>query len=127
MELIQVEREGHVFEGFEQDGIEYAITSIGVVSEWYDKYLKKFYTGQELTAPPEDEVEWAYDWLAWHSRPRKTFNRQIGSYGLKHLAEKKRGYISNGALILAALRRGLQVDAREDSPNVDINISVLDD
>jgi len=56
---------------------------------------------------------------------RKTINRKSGSsYGLKHKAEKWAGdYISNGALIAAALHLGIQFEQIPDTQNVYLAVS----
>jgi hypothetical protein len=56
---------------------------------------------------------------------RKTVNRKMGgSYGLKHKAERWAGdYISNGALIAAAIHLGIRFEQDNDSPNVHLAVS----
>ena len=56
---------------------------------------------------------------------RKTVNRKAGgSYGLKHKAERWAGdYISNGALIAAAIHLGIPFEQIKDSPNVYLAVS----
>lgn len=69
-----------------------------------------------------DEIERARGWLAAQTR-RATFNRRRSSYGLKHVAESATGgYISNGALIVAALMEGWKVERISNSPNARLNI-----
>jgi hypothetical protein len=47
-------------------------------------------------------LEAAKAWIQLHAKPRKTFNRRITSYGLKHVAEKAYGvYIANEEFIQA--------------------------
>ncbi|MCX4390012.1 hypothetical protein OG777_24210 [Micromonospora peucetia] len=63
----------------------------------------------------EEIVEQVHDWLVANIAPIKTPN--MGSYGLKHLAEDLLGYyITNGELITAALMAGYPM-RREDGPN----------
>lgn len=80
-----------------------------------------------------DEFELAWLYLA-HQQPRKTTNREFGSYGLKHQAEnlsKKQklythlgSYVSNGMLIAAAHAHGFMiVPTRPGSLNAYFNIS----
>jgi hypothetical protein len=45
------------------------------------------------------------------------------SYGLKHLAEKEIGYITNGAFIAAAVHAGFPFRVNPGSPNVTFGIS----
>jgi hypothetical protein len=86
------------------NGIEYNITDFGLVSELYKN---KKHTKQ---SPPENEVEICIAWLQKYATRRKTVNKRIGSYGLKHVVEKSAGvYVSNGSLILAVYRLGYRV------------------
>lgn len=36
----------------------------------------------------DEEVKVCLDWIKSEAKPRKTFNRNIGSYGLKHVVER---------------------------------------
>lgn len=74
-------------------------------------------------APPsEDEIALANEWIKVNADIFKMggeCNERMSSYGLKHLAERFQGYISNGAFIVAALRLGFRaVPTAPDSPNV---------
>ena len=62
------------------------------------------------------EVKNAKFWInEGFARPRKTINKRISSYGLKHLAERHVGaYISNEALIKAMLESGFRKAILED-------------
>lgn len=62
------------------------------------------------------------DWLSGIT-PIKTINKRYSSYGLKHLAERDIGYITNGTFIAAAIHCGFQFWRRERSPNVYFNMS----
>jgi hypothetical protein len=53
----------------------------------------------------------------------KAINRRYSSYGLKHLFEKKTGYIPNGIFIAAAIHCGFRYKAYGNSPNPCFNIS----
>lgn len=64
----------------------------------------------------------AESWLADKAR-RKTINPRYTSYGLKHLAEKEVGYITNGAFIAAAIHCGFAYRIHPDSPNPSFGIS----
>jgi hypothetical protein len=66
----------------------------------------------------------AYAFLAKFGR-RKTINSKMGSYGLKHDAERSMGdYVANGILIAAALAMGYSaVRTHVGSPNAHFNIS----
>jgi len=81
------------------------------------------------------EIERATAFLEQCGR-RKTLNRTCTSYGLKHEAERwaanngwreRGGYVSNGALLMAAHRMGFQIkrcgEAWQGSPNAWLNIS----
>jgi hypothetical protein len=54
----------------------------------------------------------------------KAVNRRGTSYGLKHVAEKEIGYLTNGVFIAAAIAEGFTVrQAGWRSPNVWLNVS----
>jgi len=87
---------------------------------------------------PKDEfveqVQRAREWLEGLPKTAR-FNRRATSYGYKHEAERwlrasrsgrQNCYISNGALIVAALISGFKVkrSAGFDSPNAYLNIGV---
>jgi hypothetical protein len=61
-------------------------------------------------------------WLTQFSR-RKTINRCATSYGLKHVASRDIGYVTNGVFIAAAIAEGFIVQRLEDGPNACFNIS----
>lgn len=63
----------------------------------------------------------AVEWLR-HIPRRKTVS--LGSYWLKHQAERWAGdYISNGALIAAAIHLGFRVERIFETPNALINVA----
>jgi hypothetical protein len=63
----------------------------------------------------------AVEWLR-HIPRRKTVN--LGSYWLKHQAERWGGdYVSNGALIAAAIHLGFKVERISGTPNALINVA----
>ncbi len=53
----------------------------------------------------------------------KTINDRHTSYGLKHMAEKAVGYITNGVFIAAAIHCGFPFKLIPGSPNVCFGIS----
>lgn len=56
---------------------------------------------------------------------RKTLNKDISSYGLKHIVEKDMGvYISNSACIEALKRLGFAAKPITGTPNYYFNISL---
>lgn len=58
----------------------------------------------------EDQVLKSIEWLEANTDPRKTINRSIGSYGLKHVIEHRVGtYISNESVIEAMRRMGVKM------------------
>jgi len=70
-----------------------------------------------------EEFERACEWLKTIDKI-KSFNRSNTSYGLKHIAERAMGnYISNDALIAAAIYSGFHIKLLENSPNVIFNMS----
>jgi hypothetical protein len=64
----------------------------------------------------------AESWLRDKAKT-KTVNRRRSSYGLKHVAEKEVGYITNGAFIAAAIHCGFPYRVDLHSPNVGFGIS----
>lgn len=60
------------------------------------------------------------NWLSGKAKI-KTINKRHSSYGLKHMAEKEIGYITNGAFICAALFCGFKF--KVSGPNAHFNIS----
>jgi hypothetical protein len=78
--------------------------------------------GQVLRGkPPEREVLLATEFVAKMHRIKTC---KWGSYGLKHYVEKcVSSYISNGAVIVAALKLGIPVKPIPGSPNCLIGLS----
>jgi len=95
--------------------------------------------------PDPEQVELCRRWLRLHAEPRKSVNRTVSSYGLKHFVEdwtRTLGqsfdqvdpwgrawtgdylYVSNGAFIAAAIEEGYRIlRCGPDSPNAFLNIS----
>jgi len=69
------------------------------------------------------QVEATVMWLRDNLEPTKTINRRRSSYGLKHIAEKDIGYITNGVFITAAIIAGYPYEQIYGSPNVQFGIS----
>lgn len=75
--------------------------------------------------PPAEEVAVCRAWLTRYTRPCKTAAATQYSYGLKHTVEacwpnvggSSGGYVSNGALIQAAIDLGYRVDHDHPTPN----------
>lgn len=67
-----------------------------------------------------ERVEAARAWIRDRLTPRKTFNPDSGSYGLKHRIEDDIGYITNGVCIVAMALEGYKV--RPYPPNCIFNI-----
>ena len=74
------------------------------------------------------EVKNAKFWIKeGFARPRKTINKRISSYGLKHLAERQVGsYISNEALIQAMLESGFRAQPIRGTPNFYFNVKLTE-
>ncbi|MDR0451231.1 MAG: hypothetical protein LBH26_08200 [Treponema sp.] len=53
----------------------------------------------------------------------KAINKRYSSYGLKHLFEKKIGYLPNGVFIAAMIHSGFRYKIYNKSPNPCFNIS----
>ena len=79
------------------------------ISTWYE-------------AEAHDQIDSAATWLNECTRTRYASRKQ-NSYGYKHEAERwQNTYISNGALIAAAVILGFKVVSIGNSPNAYINI-----
>ena len=74
------------------------------------------------------EVKSAKFWInEGFARPRKTMNKRITSYGLKHLAERQAGsYISNEALIQAMIECGFRAERIRNTPNYYFNVKLVE-
>lgn len=70
-----------------------------------------------------ERVRDTISWLKANVRPIKTLNSGRSSYGIKHVAEKDIGYITNGVFIAAAVIAGFPYKIRWDSPNVQFGMS----
>jgi len=64
----------------------------------------------------------ARGWLSKFAK-LNSFNRRGNSYGLKHIAERDIGYVSNGVFIAAAIAEGFSVRRIDNGPNAVFNIS----
>ncbi|EKE25719.1 MAG: hypothetical protein ACD_5C00055G0002 [uncultured bacterium] len=76
----------------------------------------KFKNDQKALLNNTENFEKACQWLAQIEKI-ETINEKRSSYGLKHLAEKKIGYITNGVFIAAAIYCGFKYKIYRDDPN----------
>ena len=82
-------------------------------SDWRDDLLSDFGV---------DQFQRARRYLSAFAH-RQTLNRRRSSYGLKHSAEDEQGgYISNGALIAAAVDLGFRMERINYGPNAWLGI-----
>ena len=74
------------------------------------------------------EVKSAKFWInEGFARPRKTMNKRITSYGLKHLAERQAGsYISNEALVQAMIECGFRAEKIGKTDNYYFNVKLTE-
>ena len=73
--------------------------------------------------PDADQVAACVDWLRKNAKPSKNMRSSANSYALKHRAERDVGqYVSNGALIKAALSLGYRYRRENQSPNCIFNM-----
>jgi len=79
---------------------------------------------REVICEPRSLIEFmaARSWLSQFDRI-KAVNRCGSSYGLKHVAGRDIGYVTNGVFIAAAIAEGFIVRRIDDSPNAWFNIS----
>jgi hypothetical protein len=68
-----------------------------------------------------NRIEATCQWIDAHLVSRKTINPHHSSYGLKHVAEKEIGYITNGVFIAAMIACGYRLSV--DGPNAWFNVS----
>ncbi|EMI4157302.1 hypothetical protein V6432_004271 [Vibrio parahaemolyticus] len=89
-----------------------------------DKVQRKveFDKNQSLLLDSSESFDKAVIWLKQVEKI-KSFNSHRSSYGLKHLAEKEIGYITNGVFIAAAIHCGFKYKINPNSPNVQFNMS----
>ncbi|MDT3335481.1 hypothetical protein Q4Q49_09210 [Shewanella sp. SP1S1-7] len=89
-----------------------------------DKVQKKadFDKYQSSLLDSSESFEKTVTWLKQIEKI-KSFSTHRSSYGLKHLAEKDIGYITNGVFIAAAIHSGFKYKINPDSPNVRFNMS----
>jgi hypothetical protein len=85
----------------------------------------RFEKDRQAIREPDSLVQFltACRWLGQFAKI-KVLNKRGTSYGLKHIAEKEIGYVTNGVFIAAAIAEGFRV-RREGrrSPNAVLNIS----
>lgn len=86
------------------------------------EYEEQFKRNQEDLLESVAAFEKACEWLE-QIKKIKTINRKRSSYGLKHVAEKDIGYITNGVFIAAAVHSGFEYKMYDNSPNVAFNMS----
>ena len=68
-------------------------------------------------------VEKCIAWIRHHAKRGSVPNRWTTSYGWKHEVEREHGYVSNGSLIVAAIREGYTPhEAGLGSPNLCFNM-----
>lgn len=65
----------------------------------------------------------AVTWLQENIEPTRTINTRHTSYGIKHIAEKDIGYITNGVMIAAGIIAQYPYEIMPGSPNVPFGVS----
>lgn len=96
----------------------------GVFEETKDTAADRRYKlekGRDELAGDIDRVEATVNWLEQHMKAIRSINTKHSSYGLKHIAERDIGYITNGVFIGACLI--LEFPMRADPPNAYFGIS----
>ena len=90
-----------------------------------EKREAKFMEDRKALRASVEDVERTVNWLRTNVASIKTLNSRRSSYGIKHVAERDIGYITNGVLIAAGVMTGysyrLLLDW--DSPNVHFGMS----
>ncbi|KAE9896303.1 hypothetical protein GP695_29850, partial [Enterobacteriaceae bacterium TzEc051] len=99
------------------------------------EYIQHFHASQEILRNSIDECQRCCMYLQ-HLKKLKSVRYNLGSYGLKHSVERYHrklnqfndAYVSNGALICAAIHMGFSIMRKDHlSPNVWIFASVQSD
>lgn len=79
----------------------------GIAKDFADKHTA--WRAALLTPGSVAEIERLCHWIDGNLSPQKSTNRRHTSYGLKHIAEREIGYVSNGQFIVAALLCGYRM------------------
>jgi hypothetical protein len=87
------------------------------------EYNEKLHAQQEDLLKSAESFEKTCIWIKENIKEIQSINTKHTSYGLKHLAEKHVGYITNGVFIAAAIHCGFKVKVYPGSPNVSFNMS----
>ncbi len=85
-----------------------------------DEMNKWFEKNRQRLLDKDKECTSICEWLL-NIQKRKTIDKSVTSYSLKHIAEKEIGYITNGAFICAAIHMGFNF--KIISPNAYFNMS----
>jgi hypothetical protein len=90
----------------------------------HEERVATFKTNRQLIREPRSLAQFlaACRWLGQFAKI-KSFNKRGTSYGLKHIAERDIGYVTNGVFIAAAIAEGFRVRREGRSPNAVFNIS----
>lgn len=92
-------------------------------NETNDERIKKLADERKMLIEKKESFEKTVSWLS-NIDKIKSINKVHSSYGLKHIAEKQIGYITNGVFIAAAISCGFEFKPiAEDSINVHFNMS----
>jgi len=97
-----------------------------------DLFINGFSTNRDTVNEPIDisSLEVVRNFIRDNFRKNKTINIKVGSYKLKHIAEKNienvGGYVSNGNLIASMILEGYEYKKDgKNSPNAYFNLSQL--
>jgi hypothetical protein len=75
----------------------------------------------------EDYINQIYTCIGWlkTKKTRKTINRKIRSYGIKHIIERELDtYVCNGSFIAAVIHLGIPYKRINNSPNIHVAIGL---
>ena len=82
-----------------------------------------FHTDTKFDQDYSNQIETCIEWLNTRTVSKK-MNRNISSYGIKHIIEHKLDtYVSNGCFIAAVISLGIPYEKIPDSPNIFVAIS----
>jgi hypothetical protein len=81
-----------------------------------------FHTDDKFDQDYINQIETCIEWLNSRTVSKK-MNRNISSYGIKHILERElHTYVSNGCFIAAVISLGIPYEKIPDSPNIFVSI-----
>lgn len=103
-----------------------ALTDFGLGISWHHRRKsaeeqQAIFDRERADLMNTQSFEVTCEWIRQHLEKQKSIYSGNSSYGIKHIAEKQIGYITNGCFIAAMIACGY--DWRADGPNAFFNVS----